>query len=122
MPPMDFYGNLGNSKLSCYLFVHEPRGDQSQYVPLAGCQGLEKAIQVRDDFLNFPPLAVPFNRLHHSVQHVLVSKRCGQEIDCAAFHCPDGHGNVAVASHEDDWDVNVRLGHFGLKVEATQSW
>jgi hypothetical protein len=27
-----------------------------------------------------------------------------------------------VASDEDDWGVNVRLGQFGLKVEAAQSW
>jgi hypothetical protein len=78
-------------------------------------------VQVRDDLVGFAPFSIPFDRRHHSVQHVLVAKRFGQEIDRSALHGPDGHRNVAMASHEDDWNVNVRLGKFGLKVQPAQS-
>jgi hypothetical protein len=40
----------------------------------------------------------------------LIAKRFGQEIDRSAFHGPDRHWDIAVASHKDDWNVNVRLG------------
>src|SRR5258708_6406883 len=35
-------------------------------------------LQVRDDLIGFAPLAVPFNRHRHGVQHVLIAKQIAQ--------------------------------------------
>src|ERR1700737_3404023 len=118
---VDLHGNLSKTNLGCYLFVHEAGSDQSQNLPLAGGQGLKKGLQVRDDLADFAPLPVPFNRRHHRIQHVLIAKRLGQEIDSSALHGPDGHRNIAMAGHEDDWNVNVRLGQLALKIQAVFS-
>ncbi len=107
---MDLHGNLSKANFGCYLFVHEAGSDQSQNLPLAGGQGLEKSLQVRDGLLNFAPLPIPFNRRHHRIQHVLIAKWFGQEIDRSALHGPDRHRYIAVASYKNDWNVNVRLG------------
>src|SRR3977135_1661327 len=50
------------------------------------------------------------------IQHVLVPKRFDQEIDSSSLHGPDGRRNIAMAGHENDWDVNIRLGELDLKV------
>src|SRR3984957_13263223 len=110
VPSMDLYGNLGKPKFGCYLFVHEARRYQSQNLPLAGSQSLKLALQVRDDCVGLASLPIPLDRHHHSVEHLLVTKRFGQKIDCSPLHGPDGHRNVAMASHKDDWNMNVRLG------------
>src|SRR5450631_787957 len=107
---MDFNGNLSKSEFGRYLFVHEARRYQSQNLTLAGSQSLKKGLQARDDFVGFAPLAIPPNRHHHSVQHVLVAERFGQEIDRSALHSPDAHRNIAMAGHKDDWNLNVRPG------------
>ena len=78
-------------------------------------------LQVRGVLVGFASLAIPFNRHRHSVQHVLVAKRLGQEIDRSALHRPDGHRNVAMAGHEDDWNLNVGLGQLGLKIQPALS-
>src|SRR3979490_340640 len=121
MPPMDLHGNLGKSKLGRYLLIHEAGSDQSEHFPLAGGQGLEKHLQIQDDLLGLTPAAVPFDRGYHGIQHVLVTKWFGQEIHRSTLHGLDGHRNIAMAGHENDWNVNVRLGQFSLKVEAAQS-
>src|SRR5882724_1714554 len=48
----------------------------------------------------------------------VAEKRFGQEIDRSALHGPHGHRNVAMAAHENDRNMNVRLGRFGLEVET----
>src|ERR1700722_7088798 len=122
MSAVDLHGNLRKSKFGGYLFVHEAGRYQSQNLPLAGGQGLEKRSQIRDYLVGFPTLPIPIDRRHHSVQHVLVTKRFGQEIDRAALHGPDGHRNVAVASHEDDWNMDIRPGQLGLEIQTAQPW
>ncbi len=44
----------------------------------------------------------------NGVQHVLVAKRLGQEVDRSGLHGPHRHRDVAVAGHEDDRDVDIR--------------
>ena len=119
--PMDLHGNLGKSQLGSYLLVHEAGSDQSQNVPLARGQGLKQRLQTCDDFIGFAPSPIPINGRYNGIEHVLIAKRLGQEIDRSALHGPDRHRNIAMAGHEDDWNVNVRLGQFGLKVQAAQS-
>jgi len=44
-----------------------------------------------------------------------------QEIDRPRFHGPDGHGDVSMARHHDNGNVNVRFGQLILEVEAAHS-
>src|SRR3984957_11165623 len=110
MPPMNLHGNLGKSKFGCYLFIHETGRYRSQNLPLAGGQGLKQRLQVRDCLVRLAPLSIPLDRRHYGIEHVLITKRLGQEIDRSSLHSPDGHRNVAVARHEDNWNVNFRFG------------
>src|ERR1700721_2010248 len=110
MPTMNFHGNLGKSKFGCYLFVHEAGGYQSQNLPLAGGQGLKQRLQVDDYLVRLAPLSIPLDRRHYGIEHVLIAKWLSQEIDCSSLHDPNGHRNVAMAGHEDNWNVNYRFG------------
>src|ERR1700722_18371992 len=76
---------------------------------------------MRDYLVSFAPLPIPSNRRHHSVQHFLLAKRLGQKIDRSTLHGPDSHRDVAMTSHEDDWNVDVSLGQLGLKVQPARS-
>src|SRR5260370_26526172 len=55
------------------------------------------------------------------MQHVLIAKRLGQKIDRAGFHGLDGHGYIAVAGHEYDRNMDIRLGELGLEIEPAYS-
>src|SRR5262249_60490886 len=52
-----------------------------------------------------------------SIQDILLTKRLGQELDCAGFHRPDRHGYIAVAGYEDDRCLDFCLGQLALKIE-----
>ena len=121
MSPMDLHGNLGKPKFGCYLLVHQAGRHQCHNLPLASTQGLKKGPHIRDDPVGLTPLPIVFDRLHDSVEHVLIAKRLGQEIDRSSLHGPDAHRDVAMAGHEDNWNVNVRFGQFGLKLQSAQS-
>src|SRR5882762_637288 len=56
------------------------------------------------------------------MEHLLMAERLGQEVDCSGLHRLDRHRNIAMTRHEDDRDVDTRLGQFDLKVEAAHSW
>jgi hypothetical protein len=67
-------------------------------------------------------LPIAFDCGRDGIQHVLVPKRFDQEIDSSSLHGPDGRRNIAMAGHENDWDVNIRLGELDLKVQAAEVW
>ena len=72
--------------------------------------GLKQRLQVHDYLVRLAPLSIPVDRRHYGIEHVLITKRLGQEIDRSSLHGPDGHRNVAMAGHEDNWNVNFRFG------------
>src|SRR6267142_3449549 len=96
-PPMDLHGNFGQPEFRCYLLVQETRRYQSKNFPLARGQSVEKCLQVRDNLVCVAPLPISLNRRHYSVQHLLVAKWLGQEIDRSALHGPDAHRDIAMA-------------------------
>jgi hypothetical protein len=112
---VDLHGNFGQPEFRCYLLVQETRRYQSKNFPLARGQGVEMCLQVRDNLVCVAPLSISLNRRHHSVQHLLVAKWLGQEIDRSALHGPDAHPDIAMAGHEDNRNVNIRLRQRGLK-------
>src|SRR5262245_43932025 len=119
-PAVDLHRDLGEIDLGGDLLVHEAGGDQGQDLLLARGERLETSLKIVRDLLAFAPLAITLDRRRHRIQHVLVAKRLAQEIDRSGLHGPHGHRDVAVAGHEDDRDMNVRLGQLGLKVEAAR--
>ena len=76
--------------------------------------------QVRKPLLFCAPFAIALDRRSNRIQHILIAKRLGQKIDCSSLHGFDRHGDVAMAGHEYDGDVNGGFGQLGLEVEAAQ--
>ena len=65
--------------------------------------------------------AVVSDRLLYRIQQILTANRFGQELKGSFFHRPHRHRNIAVAGHEDDWNVDVRGTQGALKIKAIQS-
>src|SRR5207253_10922456 len=57
----------------------------------------------------------------YCIQHVLVAKWLGQEVDRSPFHGPNRHRDIAVPRHENDRDVGICLYQLGLKFQSTLS-
>src|SRR6202034_4545176 len=55
-------------------------------------------------------------------EHYLLAEGFGQEIGRASLHSLDCHRDIAVPSHEDDWNMNCCLFQHDLKVQAAHSW
>jgi hypothetical protein len=66
-------------------------------------------------------LPIAFDRHRYGIQHFLLAEGLAQEIDRSSLHGHDRHRDIAMAGHENDWNVNVRLGELSLKVQAAQS-
>src|ERR1700722_11478492 len=81
-----------------------------------------QAPELGHDLLFSAPLAVLIERAHHGIQHVLVAKRLWEEVDGSSLHRFHRHRNVAMAGHEDDRNVNARLGQDVLKLKAVYAW
>src|SRR5260370_34786764 len=77
--------------------------------------------QLRELLLVLSPAAIALERRGDRMQHVLIAKRLGQKIDRAGFHGLDGHGYIAVAGHEYDRNMDIRLGELGLEIEPAYS-
>src|SRR5262249_27565666 len=55
------------------------------------------------------------------IQEILLTKRLGQKLNSSGLHGLDRHGNVAVAGNKDDWDIDVGVSKFCLKIQSTHS-
>jgi hypothetical protein len=75
----------------------------------------------RQRLVGFATRAIFVERKLDGVEQILVADRLGEELDRARLHGPHRHRDVAVASDEDDRDLDVRLGELGLKVEAADT-
>jgi hypothetical protein len=64
---------------------------------------------------------VTLNRLSDGIKEVPIKKWFGQKLHRAGFHRSDRHGNVAMASHENDGDVDACGIEFALQVQSAQS-
>src|SRR5437588_2816911 len=118
---MDLHGNLAEAQFGRYLLVHEPGRHQPHHLPLARAQRLMEAFQSRFRLLLLAPEPVAVDRCSDRVQHVLITKRLGQEIDGPRLHGLYRHGYVAMSGHEDDWNMNIYLGELALEIQAALS-
>src|SRR5215471_4655327 len=120
MPAMDLDGNLAQPQFARDLFVHQAGGDQAHHLAFAFGQAVEACPQLRCSLLVLAPASIALERGGDRIQHVLIAKRLGQKIDRAGFHGLDRHRDVAVAGHEYDGNMDVRLGELGLEIEAAE--
>jgi hypothetical protein len=57
----------------------------------------------------------------YSIKQILLTKWLGQELNRTSLHSLHRHGDVAVSSDEDYWEVDVCSGELALKVETALS-
>src|SRR5215510_13820258 len=117
MPAVDLDGNLAQPQFAGDLLVHQAGSDKPHHLAFALGQAVEACPQVCEALLVLAPAAIALDRRGDCVQHVLIAEGLGQKIDRAGFHGLDGHGDIAVAGHEYDGNMDVRLGEFGLEIE-----
>lgn len=59
----------------------------------------------------------------NGIKQILVSKWLGQELDCARFHSPDRHRDIAVSRDKDDRKRPLRARKkLSLHVQAALPW
>jgi hypothetical protein len=121
MTSMDLDGDFTEPEFRRHLFVHQARRDKPHDFPFARRERLEQPAEFGKRLFAIASRPVPFDRLRNGIEHVLMAKWLRQEIDRSCFHSLDGHGDVSVARHHDDWDVNVRFSQLSLEVEAAHS-
>src|ERR1700722_18817554 len=64
---------------------------------------------------------IAVDRIPDRVQQVLLTKRLAEELYGSSLHRLDCHGDVAVASDENDGQMNIGLFELALQVEAASS-
>src|SRR5208337_334480 len=64
-----------------------------------------------------PPLTVAFDRRMDGVEQLLIVERLGEKLHGTSLHRANGHGDIAVAGDEHDWQVHVRARQRSLKLE-----
>src|SRR6185437_7456220 len=71
----------------------------------------------------FPPRRpIARNCLLNGVQQVLTANRLSQKFLRSIFHGSHRHGDIAVASHEYDGNLELGLVQFALKIKPAQAW
>ena len=109
---MDLDGDLAEPQFRGRPACSSVRRDEGQHLLLRAVNSSKSAFS---SFAAAPPFAfrscsIPGEPNLNRIQHVLIAKRLGQELDRTGphrFHC---HGNIAVAGHEYDGNLDARLG------------
>src|SRR5262249_8852666 len=114
---VDLDSNLAQPQFAGDLLVHQASSDEPHHLAFTLGQAVEACPHVRQALLVISPAAIALDRRGDRVQHVLIAEGLGQKIDGAGFHGLDRHGDIAVAGHEYDGNVDVRLGELGLEIE-----
>jgi hypothetical protein len=68
-----------------------------------------------------PSNAVAFHGVLNGIQKILIVKRLGEKLDCSGLHYFHRHGHIRVPGDKDDGNIDVRLSHFTLQINATHS-
>jgi hypothetical protein len=86
MPAVDLDGDQAQPRLGGNLLVHQSGSHQGHDLPLAGRQSIEQDPDVGQRLLTFPALAVMLDGVPDGIEHVLVAKWLGQEVDGPSLH------------------------------------
>jgi hypothetical protein len=122
MTAMNFYGDFSKSGFGCNLLIHQPGGNQGHDFPLARTYGFQPRSQIGQLRLAYTPFAVTFDGGCHCIQHILIAKWLGQKVDRTSFHRSDRHGDIAMTSHENYWNIDVGVRQLRLKIQTADSW
>src|SRR5712671_3926243 len=110
-----FNGPHGDSDLSGNLLIQKADSHQSHDLVFALREGPEFGSQIGNSLSAILPDSVAFERNLDCIQHILIAKWLGQEVDRSRFHGSYGRGDVTLIGHEDNRNLAVRLGKLGLK-------
>src|SRR4029077_161289 len=120
MCAVSLYGQFADAKLGSDLFVQQAGDNHVKNFSLPGAQ----RVKALPKFCYFRSLlasgAVAGDRSLNRLQQILAAEWLGQKLHRACLHGLYGHGNVAVASDEDDGNVDVRFAHFALKIQSAE--
>src|SRR5262245_28544422 len=104
---MDLDRDLAEPELTRHLLVHEACRDEGHDFALPHGQRLESSADSSNRLIRITPFAIRLKGVRDGIQHVLIAEWLRQKIDRTSLHCAHRHRDVAMASHEDDWDGNL---------------
>src|SRR5262249_13256492 len=115
---MDLDRDLAETEGAGDLLIHQARRDQRHDLVFATGQPFDR---LAPGPIRLVALAVVFvapEGCSHGIQHVLIAKRLGKEVDGTRLHGAHRHGYVAMPRHEDDRDADIRLLELGLEIQS----
>src|SRR4051812_46221252 len=121
VPAVDLDRDLAEADQGGDLLVHQAGGDVAHYLALARRQGLVLGADVLLGRGFGPVLRIAFERRGHCIEHVLVAKWLGEEINGASLHGTHRHRYVPMARHEDDRIADALPDELALQVEPTHA-
>jgi len=108
MCPRWIFTVISASQASAAMFVHEAEATNAS-ISARGGSGLEKGVQVGDDLLTSRLFRSGSIAVTTSGPACLVGNGLGRKSTrCPSW--PSRSWEYRMAGHEDDWNVNVRLG------------
>jgi hypothetical protein len=93
----------------------------SPTTPLIESAGRKSFPQGIDFSFLLPALLIPRKRLRDGVQHVLVAKGLGKEIDCAGLHAAHRHRDIAMSGHQNHRQADASACELVLEIEPAHS-
>ena len=115
---MNFDGNFADPEVAGDLLVHLAGRDEQHHFLLARRKRFEALFQLQIVVLDDPSLSIALDGGQDGIEHVLIAKRLGKEIDGAMLHGVDRHRNVSVSGHHHHRNSDADLDQPGLKLEA----
>src|SRR5262245_49436500 len=105
MAAVDLHGDLTHIKVTRNLFVQSAGDHMRHDLPLPQGQRGKALAQSFDYASILTPLSISLDAELNRVKQLLIAERLGEELDRTGLHRPHTHGDVAVASDEDDRKV-----------------
>src|SRR5262245_49788342 len=119
---MDLDSDLAKTEGTGDLLIHQARRDQRHDLVFASGQPFERLAQGPIRLVSLSGVFVVPEGCSYGIQHVLIAKRLGQEVDGTRLHGAHRHRYVAMPGHEDDRDADIGLLELGLEIQPAYAW
>src|SRR5271165_7038458 len=121
LTPVNLHGDFADSQFARNLLV-KPTGDNlGHHLPLPRGQCFKTRSQNRHRLLVIETSPVARQANLDCIEEILISEGLGQELDRAALHCLNRHGNVAMARNEDDRKIDAARNQLALQIKPALS-